>query len=100
MLYSTLDNFFHQFSAMYYWHLKVKFSIFSPFIFNCAVNMTKKGNKSLKRLYSHIFWPLLKGSLIFTLLLPRLHQVQGQEVCYYTYCSKNITIVEPGRFNW
>ena len=41
MLYSTLDNFFHQCSAMYYWHLKVKFSIY-PFHLQLCSYMTKK----------------------------------------------------------
>lgn len=41
MLYSTLDNFFHQFSAMYYWHLKVKFSITFPFHLPLYSYMTK-----------------------------------------------------------
>lgn len=43
MLYSTLDNFLHQCSAMSYWHLGVKFSITFPFLLNqlCSY-MTKK----------------------------------------------------------
>lgn len=49
MLYSTLDNFFHQFSAMYYWHLKVKFSITFPFSLQLCSLYDQKGNKLLQR---------------------------------------------------
>lgn len=42
MLYSTLDNFFHQRSAMSYWHQKVKFSITFPFLLQLCSYMTKK----------------------------------------------------------
>lgn len=42
MLYSTLDNFFHQFSAMHHWHRKVKFSFIFPFHLQLCSYMTIK----------------------------------------------------------
>ena len=92
MLYSTLDNFFDQCSAMYYWHLKSEIFYF-PLSSPVVQLYDQKGNESLKmdlKLYflahnSKAYW------FIFP-LQPCLHQVKWWKILQ-SYCSKNNTIL-------